>query len=99
MLFQYYGFTRLTANATTLIWEFIHNDDNKVYDYLVLTKSDGSGSIRENNEEGGDNDGPAGEDRRDEDKDDDKKDDDDGDKPENNDDWWKKFHSVLPNEI
>ena len=44
---QTYGFTRLTANSTTLVWEYIHNDDNKVYDTLVLTKSGGSGSVSE----------------------------------------------------
>lgn len=44
---QNYGFTKLTANSTTLVWEYIHNDDNKVYDTLVLTKSDGSGSVNE----------------------------------------------------
>lgn len=44
---QNYGFTKLTANSTTLVWEYIHNDDNKVYDSFVLTKSDGSGSVGE----------------------------------------------------
>ena len=30
------------------MWEYIHNDDNKVYDTLVLTKSGGSGSVSSN---------------------------------------------------
>ena len=47
--FQYYGFTKLTANSTTLVWEYIHNDDNKVYDKIVLTSSYGFGRAKEKN--------------------------------------------------
>ena len=36
---QNYGYTRLAANATTLVFEFIRNEDNEVYDTLILEKS------------------------------------------------------------
>ena len=33
---QNYGFSKLTANATTLVFEFITDSDNEVHDRLVL---------------------------------------------------------------
>ena len=35
---QHYGYTKLAANATTLVFEFIRNEDNEVYDMLILEK-------------------------------------------------------------
>ena len=37
-LFQHWGYTRFVANATTLVFEYIHNDDGQVHDSIVLTK-------------------------------------------------------------
>jgi len=35
---QHYGYTKLAANATTLVFEFIRDEDNEVYDMLILEK-------------------------------------------------------------
>ena len=35
---QHWGMTRLTTNSTTLVFEFIHDDDGMVHDSLVLRK-------------------------------------------------------------
>lgn len=52
----------MTVNSTTLVWEYIHNDDNKVYDTLVLTKSDDTGSLEEGEAEVKDEDKDGGDD-------------------------------------
>jgi hypothetical protein len=36
--YKHWGMTRLTMNSTTLLFEYIHNDDGMVHDKLVLTK-------------------------------------------------------------
>eukprot|EP00731_Ephydatia_muelleri_P012121 Em0006g1015a len=33
-----YGYSRITVNTSTLVFEYIHSDDNVVYDTLVLQK-------------------------------------------------------------
>ena len=36
---QHYGYSRITTNATTLVFEYVRNDDNKVHDSIVLKKN------------------------------------------------------------
>lgn len=36
---QHWGYCRFVANATTLVFEYIHNDDGKVFDTVVLQKN------------------------------------------------------------
>jgi len=38
LLFQHWGYTRFVANATTLAFEYIHNDDGQVHDSITLKK-------------------------------------------------------------
>ena len=92
--FQTYGFTKLTANSTTLVWEYIHNDDNKVYDRLVLTKSDGSGSIAKEDDDNRDDD----DNKDDKDDDKDRDDDRDVDRDDDRDDDDPKM-GMAPNEL
>eukprot|EP00731_Ephydatia_muelleri_P019790 Em0012g615a len=35
---QHWGFSRFTANATTLVFEYVRDDDGQVHDSIVLTK-------------------------------------------------------------
>ena len=45
---QHYGFTKLFANSTTLIFEFVRHTDGKVHDSFVLRKTgEGSGAYGE----------------------------------------------------
>ena len=37
-LFQHWGFSRFTANATTLVFEYVRDDDGQVHDTVVFTK-------------------------------------------------------------
>ena len=35
---QHYGYSRITTNASTLVFEYVRDDDGKVHDSLVLQK-------------------------------------------------------------
>ena len=41
---QHYGISRISANATTLVFEFVWNEDGAVHDTLVLTRNGSGGS-------------------------------------------------------
>ena len=36
---QHWGYSRFTANSSTLVFEYIWNDDGKVHDNVVLNKA------------------------------------------------------------
>lgn len=39
LIVQHYGYTKITANSTTLVWEFVRDEDNETFDKVILTNS------------------------------------------------------------
>jgi len=38
VVYQHWGYSRFVANATTLVFEYIQNDDGQVHDTITLHK-------------------------------------------------------------